>query len=447
MGKHQDISAFQEYPQLADIRDKLLLQEKLEKYARDSSGLSISSCYAKRVYYRPGKECRVLIEATIAETSGEIFGKQLYFGRIHPGKAPEAFEAFNRESLSKPVFGEALLMIPEWELVLLAFPNDPNIPGISFMSQAAEVLAAMQTNPGDFGLAAAPEKLTALLKKHVPGKRCCYGYTVSGKDLAAEKVIFGKAYQEKEGPRAYAIHKGLWDSPQRQAGGFFMSEPYSFDRERVIVWKEMLSGRSLAKSADMAPRFPALAKEIGRQLAALHQVEMDLPVTLSIDAQIAGLKKTAGTIRKGLPAYGDTGDQLVAQLLDEAAMLPLQPNTLVHASFKFSHIFLSDERISIVDFDGVTIGDPGYDLGRFLARLYRMQVSGKISAEIARQTATAFCEAYNAAATHPLPQRRIDWYAASHLVISELNRAVKRTLRDDVDGLLALTRQFLLPAA
>lgn len=447
MGKHQDISAFQEYPQLADIRDKLLLQEKLAKYSSDVNDLRIVSCYTKRVYYRPGKECRVLFEATIANASGEILGKQLYFGQIHPGKAPEVFAAFNRDSLTKPMYGDALLLIPEWELVLLAFPNDPNIPGISFMSQPAEVLAAMQARPGDFGLAASPEKLTALLKKHVPRKRCCYGYTVSGKYLAEDKVIFGKAYQEKEGPIAYAIHKGLWDSAQRRAGGFFMSEPYSFDRERMIVWKEMLSGRSLAKSADMASQFPALAKEIGRQLAALHQVEMDLPLTLSIDAQIAGLKKTAGTIRKGLPAYGDTGDQLVAQLLDEAAMLPPQPYSLVHASFKFSHIFLSDEKISIVDFDGVTMGDPGYDLGRFLARLYRMQVSGKINAEIAQQTATAFCEAYNAAARHPLSQRRIDWYAASHLVISELNRAVKRTLRDDVDGLLALTRQFLLPAA
>jgi len=114
----------------------------------------------------------------------------------------------------------------------------------------------------------------------------------------------------------------------------------------------------------------------------------------------------------------------------------------VHASFKFSHIFESEKGIAFIDFDGANIGDPGYDVGRFLSRFYRMKAFHKISPRLAKQSIRNFREAYNQLANKPMSQKRINWFTASHLVSSDIYKLVKRADPVNLSKLLHLADQL-----
>jgi len=96
------------------------------------------------------------------------------------------------------------MLIPEWETVLWAFPNDPKLPGLSQLINTDKILAAMQKSPEDFGLKKAPLSLTATQTKYVPGRRCGFIYNIAfdrpnGNSAPAELSVYGKAYQPGEG--------------------------------------------------------------------------------------------------------------------------------------------------------------------------------------------------------------------------------------------------------
>ena len=66
-----------------------------------------------------------------------------------------------------------------------------------------------------------------------------------------------------------------------------------------------------------------------------------------------------------------------------------------------------------------------------------MKNSGKIAQKTAEETVSNFCDAYNDAAKQTISRNHINWWAASHLVGSQVYKAVKRMNSRAVAGLLA----------
>jgi aminoglycoside phosphotransferase (APT) family kinase protein len=93
--------------------------------------------------------------------------------------------------------------------------------------------------------------------------------------------------------------------------------------------------------------------------------------------------------------------------------------------------------VAFIDLDGANTGDPGVDLGRFLAHLRRLEAQGSIAPAIAEATAREFHRGYQATAPVKVSDERIGWATAVHLISGGLDKALKR-----MDGrlLAALTR-------
>lgn len=177
---------------------------------------------------------------------------------------------------------------------------------------------------------------------------------------------------------------------------------------------------------------------IGQRLAALHDTDLALARKVSIESQVEELKKSCDMIKQNFPGYSKTCNTLEEKLLTAAERLGPGPMATIHGSFKLSHIFATEKGIAFIDFDGACSGDPGYDLGRFIAHIYRIKASGKISTELTEATIHNFCESYNDSVRAVLPQARIDWFVASHLVSSEVYKTVKRVQPSLVNQLLKI---------
>ena len=137
------------------------------------------------------------------------------------------------------------------------------------------------------------------------------------------------------------------------------------------------------------------------------------------------MRETIDAVKDTFPQYAETCAAYGERLF--AAQAGLRPVKLVpvHGSFKFSHIFYDGKEVAFIDFDGANLGDPCYDLGRFIAYVCKLQADFKIAMETAQRTVENFCAAYDQSAQQTVPQERINWFAGSHILTSQVYKAVK----------------------
>jgi thiamine kinase-like enzyme len=179
-----------------------------------------------------------------------------------------------------------------------------------------------------------------------------------------------------------------------------------------------------------------VASEVGRRLAALHQMRLNLPQELTLEYQVNKLQQYISALAKAFQQYAERCNTLHAKLQAVAAHLEPRAAAPIHASFKFSHTFLTNKGIAFIDFDGANLGDPGHDVGSFVAYLYKMAVEQKLRADVVEQTIASFCEAYNQAANSPISKKRSDWFSASHIIVSHIYKSIKRLDSQQLDQFL-----------
>jgi thiamine kinase-like enzyme len=446
------MSKFDELPAgLREIADENKLAEALQPHlgpALSARAQRIGSCHIDQLRCKPGGGCRLLFTIAISQRDNESVGDQTFFGRlIRKNVSHVVTEALNRANLTMPRFGPPVFFIPEWSLLVWAYPNDPELPGLSVLNDGEKILWQAKSTPEKFGLSSPPLSASGETTKYVPGMRCGMIYRIarqmeqtSGMDSAHS--VYGKAYRAGEGAQAFAIMKRVWESDACQRGDFAIPRPYSFDAEYDILWQEALPGKPLADTAAQREDLPALSRKIGKRLAAFHGIQLNLPVEKELNFQIEEIKAAMTAMRKVFPQVADRCDVVGRQLLEAAEKLEKGSATPVHVSFKFSHIFDTAQGIVFIDFDGARLGDPGYDVGRFIAHLYKMKADWKIDPAIAEKSAANFCEAYNLAAAVPLSQAKIDWFKVSHLLCSQLYKTIKRRDASLMNKLLKMTERL-----
>jgi ABC-type multidrug transport system fused ATPase/permease subunit len=446
-GRMVDIPEGCEFSQLREIADGDRLAQVLERTLRScagSDGLSVERCTVEQLHYHPGQGCRLLVGATIRARDARASEEQVFFCQLFaPDQARAVYESSDRTNLAPPRFGPPILYIPEWAMVLWAYPNDPDLPGLPVMMNARAVRERLAASPWEFELESAPTNVSPQLVKYVPGRRCGVLYRVelerpSALDGDGARYVYGKVYHRNDGARAYAIMKGVWESAARERGDVVLPRPYAYDPATGIVWQEALLSRPLLKDPANHGRLPEWADEIGARLAALHDMPLELPVEMNLAFQIEMVRRSLAFSERVPSAPVERSRAVAERLLAVATRFDEGPSATVHGSFKLSHVLATTRGIAFIDFDGANSGDPTFDLGRFVAHVLKMAAMGKITPDTADETIRNFNSAYRRAARIPLAQERIDWATAAHLVSGGLDKSVKRMDRRAMEALVAV---------
>ncbi len=440
------------FEQLEEIRDGAMLTRVLKKYldAKLDDGLTISQAALLHVDAKRGKACKLMIKAKITDGK-EIIGEQKYFGGLITSSkySPEEYYysiTQRHTNVVDPAYGPPSMFVREWGLLLWAYPNDPNLPGLGLFENRETLLARMTERPEVFGLPTdgyKPVSATVKLTKYVPGMRCGAIVAVEGqKDgETLRHELFGKAYSKGGGRDAYKIMRSIWDENIAQNAGLRVVEPFGFDEEYGVVWQSAVDGKPPIKSASRLKCLDEIAQKIGESLAAYHALDMQLPKTMQAAELLEEVEQACSAIEKTFPAYADQVESLRKKLLENP---PIDfEKTPIHMSFKLSHILEDDNEMTIIDFDGARMGDPAYDLGRFNAQILRLKAEKKTSSEMAKKTITRFIQGYNEKARKPIAPERIAWSTANHLVASQAFKTVKRKKEKALVGLLALADEAL----
>lgn len=434
------------FPQLAVVFDAARFAACLQASPDfAAAGVEVRGVKLKRVYYKPGRSCRLTFEAKLRGPDGRK-AEQFFFGKIHAaGKGESALRRAAQAELTAPELGPAVTLVRELDMVLWAYPNDPNLPGLATLANPQAVTALVENNPTAFGLPVAGRvaDLRLGVGKYVPGQRCGYRYRVrwSGPDGDTERSFYGKAYQEGLGRPAYEVLAQLARTPAVQSGRLRIPMPYGYDAGREIVWQEMLPGRSFSKDAGGLD-LVALAAPVAASLGAFHASKLDLGPGLGLDAELAELASSAAKIVKADPNLGPRVEALRARLVAAVPGLPPVPEAPVHGSFKISHVFDAGGTVAFIDFDGAGLGDPTYDVGRFFAHLAVAGLASKTDAEAVHAAMRTFQTAYAEAVPWGWPDARVRWYTSALLLSSQAYKCVKRLSPERLSAILTAAEEW-----
>jgi hypothetical protein len=403
-------------------------------------------CDVTKLHYRPGKGCRLVIAARF-RTGGRTGEEQLYFGHLpaagrdrRPAHAPGRNGSTPRAEAAAPRFGPPSLHLADWDLELWAYPNDPELPGLAQLADPERVRERFAAAPHAFGFERAPDSVLSRRAKYVPGKRCGYVFEVRGwseRSRAPVRRVYGKCHAGDDARIAHEAASAVWHSPAARAGEVRLPQPFAWDPPTGIIWQEGLAGRPVLKVRGQASRLPGLAAEIGARLAALHGTNAGLPCEMDHAFLLGMLRESLVAAARTLPPAAGAACELGEHLLALGARFPELPSVTLHGSFRLSHIMETPAGVAFIDLDGANTGDPGVDLGRFLAHLRRLEVQGSIEPAVADATAREFRRGYQSHARVRVSDERIGWSTAVHLVSGGLDKALKRM---DAGSLPALTR-------
>lgn len=317
------------FPQLAEVIDEARFHVYLQAHLFDAFAadtVTVRRVKVKKVYYKPGRSCRVLFETELSGRDGERLQQNYYAKMLPEDKADKIFARALKAERTEPTLGPSVALLRDLSMVVWAYPNDPNLPGLAFLANHDAVLRLLREDPQRFGLPADAETLELRLAvaKYVPGQRCGYRYRARWRDKQgreAEHRFFGKAYQKDISGPAFAIVQQIEASAAFQGGELCIPRSWSHDAAREVIWQEMMPGNSFAKDMT-AVDMQRWAAPIGKSLGSFHASELQLGPGLGLSQELHELNASSRKICAAYPEHAGRCRALQARLVAAAAILP-----------------------------------------------------------------------------------------------------------------------------
>jgi hypothetical protein len=190
----------------------------------------------------------------------------------------------------------------------------------------------------------------------------------------AEICIIAKQFAGDDGAATYAAMKALeaaeaarrTDAPLTVPRALFYAPPL---RTLALEPAPGRSYRELARGA----RFTDDLRLAGEALAGLHALEVPALRRTTVEDHMAELMRpTPDGLAAALPQYAELVADVVAGLREGErrfrAAAPM-PHVPIHRDFHLGQLFRDDNRVAIIDWDLVALGDPALDLGNFAVYL------------------------------------------------------------------------------
>lgn len=217
--------------------------------------------------------------------------------------------------------------------------------------------------------------------RYKPGRRLVAALTLDGEPRAVLK-----AYAAADFPRAVAGARHGAD-----AGGVPILGVSTARHVLIFGW---IAGQRLG-FAGGAPNLSAI-DETGRRIARLHARAARAPFKGDVEA----LVRIIDDLSQLAPDLGHCARPL-AETLCQALAAAGERSAPIHGDFSADQVLMRDGDAVVLDWDRIATGDPGADLGSFLARLDADVIDGTVSFDAAARAGAALLDGYARAAPVP----------------------------------------------
>jgi len=325
--------------------------------------------------------------------------------------------------------GGGVFHLPELESVVRVFPNDRKLTELAKLTDfnylRNEALPAVVTK--GFGEEWKIAGLNIELVQYAAERACTVRADLELRSQLTGKtnqqVIFGKTYCADEGSNAWQLLSGLWQSEARQSGRLLIPRPLAYQPEIKTIWQSGLAGVTLNEFDCASAEFPALLEKAGDAVAALHQSPIQTAPHISHSDLISKLEAAEKLIGSVAPSLRSKLHNLIIRLADAPAKFGSRPPVTLHGDLHLKNLFVSGNRVALIDLDNVALGDPLLDVGSFVAGLqYREILEGNSF----RESIARFVKAYRARAGWEVSEFALRWHTAAALVYERAYRCITR---------------------
>ncbi len=432
-----------------------VLQTHLPGFAegrRQISKLEITACD-----YKPGRKCSISYGLHVKDLQSGKLGRQILVGMIEANNGvARKFARMQNSALATPEFVPALHFLPEPEMLLWGFPNDPKIKHLPALVQPKRLRALLERHwaalnvSQEFSL----REIGTSVVKYAPQTRCTLRHVLSfetkdGRDRS-ELVLYSKIFSSKISVKPlFRKLQTLWQAPVCRSGALLIPEPVICDAALNVIFQRGLHGRNvdqLLPNLDLG----AIAASSGAMLAQFHQSAFERLELRAPEHELYECEKILARLQESAPEHLPRAQTLDATLRQKFSRLtPLAP-TPIHGAFRLTQLLLVQGRLALIDFDDLVKGNPVSEVGGFIAYLLYLPLKGLSTEAQCRAAVQRFCSAYREHAPWGLPQDALHWHTAAYLLCRETkkcleksNKVSKRDYEGMVAKLLAMAEEIL----
>ena len=276
--------------------------------------------------------------------------------------------------------GAQRLVLEDLALVATIFPDDPELPGLAPLAQAAErreVLRALLPDRPDLWQGElrrlryrAERRFTAELR-------------------AGDRRVLVKAYTRRGFVRSQVNHRAF-----RTQGALRVARLVGVSKAHRLLAFEWLPGRMLHEIFGEAGGDGESVALTGSALAELHTQNPDGLAPWTREAERADLDAVCSEVAFLAPSLARRARTVGARLAERMKAMTARPGAM-HGDFTAFQVLVHDGVAGIIDLDLACCGDVTDDLGNFLAQLERMGLSGTMTPAQVERIRTAFLDGYS----------------------------------------------------
>ncbi|MDH5773748.1 MAG: aminoglycoside phosphotransferase family protein [Nitrospirota bacterium] len=409
------------------IRDPYRMKEVLQSRLPDFSNgnLLISSCEIEHLLFKKSFKEGFQRKASLGvgyilevfEPSTQKQGQLKLYGKAYlDGRSQKIFDSLPARVLTPPLFGEPLVHLPEWDLILWAFPNDPqlwHLPSLVDRQHVQDLLPFQQ----DSGIDTFSSHTLSVLGVHVvrykPELRCTLRYDLLVHTPSSSRpiTIYAKAFPDGQCEGIYERTQFFAEQALKHPDGFFVPKPLGLNSAINTIWQPSVPGRSLLEVLNPTT-FHNLMTLVGKGLARFHMSPLSMPRKMSVPNQLQEARKRLGKIYRHCPERQDSLETCLATLEERAACFPSIRETVIHGDFHAEQLLVSEDRIALFDFDDLAFGDPLQDVADFMAQLHFYDYTP----DCIQDMSMAFCRAYANHVSWEVSPERLDWHMRIHFM-------------------------------
>ena len=404
----------------------------------------VHRCEVEEVYYRPGRHCGILYRLQL--NGHDALRDEWLYARLLPAellrerfeKAQEAVVAAGASALVRSQLDPVSL----WEkpgMIVWTFPNDPKLPGLRAMADTARARRRLARERATLGRLAGSEDGRAVRAgrgelafervKYMPTKRCVLRYHDGDGTAEADGapfVFFAKAYPAGESEPAFGLQRAARERLVAARVAVELAEPLVHLSEASAVWFADWGGRGLIETA--AERgWDEMAERAATALAAFHRVaQPGIPDHAAADDVLDEARKDAASYAAHARRHAGLARGLIARL--ERGRPPSgvgRPAVALHGAFRAEHVLVRGARTAFLDLDGMTLGDPLFDVAEFVASLEFLALRSPTAPVDAERVSRKFLACYAASVPWAVDGSCVAWYAVAS-IFRKLHGAVKR---------------------
>ena len=369
------------------LRDTERMRGVLAAHLRwaDGGEVDVRSCAVAYLHDAPNR-CLVHYDLVVRDPRTGTDRPELVTGFIAGEDRAEQVAKRIGRGAPRPSVGQLVPVahVPELDLVLQVFPFDQCLPVLHrLMAGAAPLVAAAiarDLGPGDWQIGG----WEAETLRYRVDQRAMVRLTVTARDRSsgASRVrrVYAKVFRNSaEGMRSFEVQRALWNRVGHQGMSFEVARPIAYVAAAQTLLFDEVVGTNLRRVLFRSATLGTAIRQTARAVADLHQLsleEVDFAARRRpVRDELARLEKVGAAVRADLPAAAAEIDDIVAAVAAKMGGPAIGPT---HFDLKPGHILLDPPRITLLDFDKMTLADPMVDVANLLV-FFHKERSGRPS--------------------------------------------------------------------